>query len=202
MSHLASAAVGLIHSCEHAGITIAHRDGTVETAAATSDIPARGDKLQQELGEGPCIDAAWDEEIVHCSDLAGDDRWPLWGPRAADELGTRSMLCVQLFTHERKLGALNLYSSRPRAFDVDERTEALALAAHAAVAVAAAQKIDQLDSAIHRRTVIGQATGILMERYTLDAAQAFNVLRRFSQTENRKLYDVAAELVLTRRTPA
>ena len=201
MDQLVTSAVELISSCEHAGITVAHRNGSVETPAASSDIPVRGDAMMQEMGEGPCIDAAWDEEIVHSGDLPTDHRWPRWAPCAAEELGARSMLCLQLFTHEQKLGALNLYSGRMYAFDQEERIEAMAIAAHASVALAAAQKIEQLDTGIAHRTVIGQATGMLMERFELDSVQAFNILRRISQTENRKLHDLAGELVRTRKTP-
>jgi GAF domain-containing protein len=201
MDQLVNTAVDLVDSCEHAGITFAHRNGTVGNAASSSSIPVLGDQLQQQLGEGPCIDAAWEEEMVHSGNLNSDERWPRWGPQAANELGAHSMLCVQLFTHEERLGALNLYSGKRYAFDRSERTEALAIAAHAAVALAAAQRIDQLDTGIARRTVLGQATGILMERYELDPTQAFNLLRRVSQSENRKVHDLAGELVRTGKTP-
>jgi len=121
------------------------------------------------------------------------------GPRIAGVLGVRSMLCLQLFTHENKLGALNLYSRQGNAYTEDNLDEAIAIAAHAAVA--AAQHIDQLGIGMARRTLIGQAVGILMERYNLDADRAFSVLVRLSSTENRKLFDIASELVDQRRRP-
>jgi GAF domain-containing protein len=182
-----------------AGITLVHARRRVETAAATTDLVRRGDVLQYELDQGPCLDAAWRHRQVYSPDLANDQRWPTWGPQVAEELGVRTMLCTQLFTNEDQLGALNLYSQRPDAFDEEVRETALLLAAHAAVAVAAAQQIDSLKVAVDRRTTIGKALGILMERYDLDDDRAFSVLRRLSSDENRKVYDLAEELVTTRR---
>jgi GAF domain-containing protein len=181
-----------------AGITLVHGRRRVETAAANSDDVRRGDALQYELREGPCLDAAWEERQVYCPDLANDHRWPTWGPRVANELGVQTMLCTQLFTNEDQLGALNLYSTRKSAFTEEDRETVLLLAAHAAVAVAAAQQIDSLKIAVDRRTTIGKALGILMERYDLDDEHAFSVLRRLSSEENRKVYDLAEELVTTR----
>lgn len=181
-----------------AGITLVHGRRRVETVAATSDDVRRGDALQYELNEGPCLDAAWEERQVYCPDLAKDHRWPTWGPRVADELCVQTMLCTQLFTNENQLGALNLYSTKKGAFTEEDRETVLLLAAHAAVAVAAAQQVDSLKVAVDRRTTIGKALGILMERYDLDDDQAFSVLRRLSSDENRKVHDLAEELVITR----
>ncbi len=195
MEHVVFAAIELVGPCDHAGITIAHRNGRVDSAAATGDVPVRSDRLQQECGEGPCVDAAWEEQLVRVPHLTRDERWPNWAPRAAAELGVGSLLCVQLFTHEHQMGALNLFAAKPDGFDTDAEEEALAIAAHAAVAVAAAQNIDQLQVGLARRTVTGQATGMLMERYGLDSHQAFEVLRRTSSETNRKIYQISGELV-------
>jgi len=200
MNHIVEAAVDLVGPCEHAGITIAHRDGQIDSAAVSSKVPVRSDELQQEFAEGPCVDAAWDQRLVRVPDLAHDERWPRWAPRASTELGIGSLLCVQLFTHEHQMGALNLFSSQTDQFDADAEDEALAIAAHAAVAVAAAQNIDQLQVGLARRTVTGQATGMLMERYQLDSQQAFEVLRRTSSQTNRKIYHISSEIVERRRT--
>jgi GAF domain-containing protein len=94
-----------------AAITLVYARRRLETVAATSDAATRGDQLQYELGEGPCMDAVWDHEQVVTPGLASDVRWPRWGPRVADELGVCSMLCTQLFTTKDQLGALNIYST-------------------------------------------------------------------------------------------
>jgi GAF domain-containing protein len=195
---IAAVAADMIDHGVAAGITLVHGRRRVETASATSDDVRRGDALQYELREGPSLDAAWKERQVYCPDLANDRRWPTWGPRVAEELGVRTMLCTQLFTNEDQLGALNLYSTKKGAFTDEDRETVLLLAAHAAVAVAAAQQIDSLKVAVDRRTTIGKALGILMERYDLDDDQAFSVVRRLSSDENRKVFDLAEELVTTR----
>jgi GAF domain-containing protein len=134
---------------------------------------------------------------VSVPDLASEQRWPDFSARAA-ALGVGSMLSFQLFVEGDNLGALNLYSSESDAFDDESEQVGLLFASHAAVAFADAQKLDQLNSAVETRDLIGQAKGILMERYRISAEQAFRVLTRVSQQRNRKLRDLAAELADTR----
>ncbi|MBA4609557.1 GAF and ANTAR domain-containing protein [Aeromicrobium sp. Marseille-Q0843] len=187
-------AVELVEGCDHAGISVVERRRVVETAAATDDLVRRGDQLQYELNEGPCLQSIREQETVQSDDLTTEDRWPTWSRRAADELGVRSMLSVQLFVSEDSLGALNLYSGTVGAFTADSRETALALAAHVAVAMLAAQEHENYESALAHRTVIGQAQGILMERYQLTPDQAFATLARVSQAQNRKLRHIALDL--------
>ena len=197
----AQLAVELIPSCHYAGISIVHSNRTIDTPAATDDLVRRGDELQYEFGEGPCLDAIWHHDTVISTNLAEEPRWPQWAPRVAAELNMRSMLCLQLFTSADVVGGLNLYSRDIDAFDADDSDIATFLAAHVAVAVAETQQADQLRLSAVNRTLIGQAQGILMERFDVDSQQAFNVLRRVSQDNNIKLVRVAEELVTTRKTP-
>jgi transcriptional regulator with GAF, ATPase, and Fis domain len=192
--------VELVECCDDAGVSIVHRRG-IDTPAATSDRVERADDLQYELNEGPCLDAIRVTELIHSSDLAIDGRWPKWGPRVVDECDVRSMLSVRLYVEEDNLGALNMYSRRLDGFDANQQAEGLALAAHVAIALVAAQEIEQLNNAVSARTVIGQAQGILMERFDIDADRAFSVLRRVSQHQNVRLHRVAADVVETRRIP-
>jgi AmiR/NasT family two-component response regulator len=112
-------------------------------------------------------------------------------------LNVRSMLCVPLWIDERSLGALSLYASQVAAFtDLHERVTTL-LATFAALALAEAQRADQLHDALESRDVIGQAKGILMERHSITADAAFGVLSRVSQAENVKLAEIARQLVQT-----
>ncbi len=195
-------AVELIDGCDGAGVTMVRRGQSVETPVSTADWVARGDALQNELQEGPCLDAVWEQDIVTAPDLAKEERWTTWGPRVVEELGVRSMMCIKLFADDETVGALNLYSTRARAFDSpDDRIEGMALAAHVAVAFVAAQEIEHLNKAMISRTVIGQAEGILMERFDIPAERAFQVLKRASSHFNTKLFQVASELVRTRRLP-
>lgn len=202
MDLAARLAVEVVGAAEEAGITLVSRRRSVETSAYTSKRGLRVDQLQYELGVGPCLAAIWDEEVVSVPDLASDDRWGRFGPRAAEETGVRSMLCVRMFTHRQRMGALNLYSSRVGAFDEADQEAGVSFAAHAAIAVFAAQNDDSKEVALDSRSLIGQATGIAMERFDLDAVRAFAVLKRISQDSNVKLHEVAAELVRTRHLPA
>jgi len=138
---------------------------------------------------------------VTSDDLTAERRWPRWAPRVAREFDVRSMLCLQLFTSATVVGGLNLYSVGVAAFDADDLATATYLAAHLAVAVAQTQHADDLRIGALNRTIIGQAQGILMERFSLGADGAFNLLRRVSQDSNLSLLRVAEELVHTRRTP-
>jgi transcriptional regulator with GAF, ATPase, and Fis domain len=195
-------AVEMIQGCDAAGVTLVRSKKKLETPVFTEEWVARGDALQYELGEGPCMDAVWQQQLVVSRDLADEKRWPTWGPRVVNELGARSMMCVQLFTSAQTVGALNMYCQHVNGFDEEkDRHEAHALAAHAAVALVAAQKIEHLSAALDTRTVIGQAEGILMERFDIEPERAFEVLKRVSSHTNEKLHRVASELVRTRRLP-
>lgn len=193
-------ATEIIDGCDLAGISIVHPNG-IDTPAGSDESLRRIDELQYELKEGPCLDALRTHETVHSTDLAGDERWPGWGPRVARDIGVVSNVSYRLFTTRDTLGAMNLYSRKPEAFDTDDIYNGQALAAHVAVALAGAQNAEHLETAVTNRTVIGQAEGILMERFDISADHAFAVLRRVSQQRNVKLSQVAEQLVRTRETP-
>ena len=193
-------ATEIIHGCDLVGISIVHSSG-IDTPVGSDEKLKRIDELQFVLKEGPCFDALHLHEIVHSRDLANDQRWPRWGPLVVKELGVASIVSYRLFTTEDTLGAMNLYSVTPDAFDADDIDNGHALAAHVGVALAASQNAEHLEMAITNRTVIGRAEGILMERYGVSPDQAFAVLRRVSQHRNVKLNRVAEQLVRTRETP-
>ncbi|RYV52783.1 GAF and ANTAR domain-containing protein [Pengzhenrongella frigida] len=196
-----SIATEIIDGCQLACVSILHRGDVIDTPAATNEKLRVLDELQFTLNEGPCFDALWSGETVLSPDLAKDSRWPRWGPGVVAELGVASMLCYRLFTTGETIGALNLYSRSLDAFDADDISTGYYLAAHLAVAIAEAKTAEQLHTAIGTRTAIGQAEGILMERFNLQPAQAFAVLTRISQDSNVRLHLVAAELVRTRTLP-
>lgn len=193
-------ATAMISGCDLAGISVVHPN-SIDTPAGSDELLKRIDELQFTLKEGPCFDALRTHETVHSDDLATDPRWPTWGPYIAKEIGVVCIVSYRLFTSGDTLGAMNLYSRRPAAFDSDDITNGQALAAHVAVALAASQNAENLEMAIANRTVIGRAEGILMERFDIQPDQAFAVLRRVSQHRNVRLNRVAEELVRTRRTP-
>jgi GAF domain-containing protein len=190
----------LVEGCDLAGISVV-RGGQVDTPAASHEALRRMDELQFEMEEGPCRDALKQHEVVLVSDLAEDPRWPRWGPQMVEELGVRSSLSLRLFLEGDDLGALNLYGYEPDAFDQEDLLDGLVLAAHAAVALANTLEQDQLKRALDTRRVIGEATGMLRERFDLSTDQAFGVLKRVSSEQNIKLFRVAHYLVETGHLP-
>jgi GAF domain-containing protein len=186
--------------CDYAGVIFVHGKHHIETAAATDPIVAKLDAMQMEIGEGPDVSVIADRLGVIVGDTRTESRWPTWATRVYDA-GIRSLLSVRMYTDEETIGTLNAYSRHPEAFDVDDQAVAHVLARHAAVALGNARKIENLWLAVDARKRIGQAQGILMERFDLTADQAFAVLLRYSQDNNMKLRVVADRLVETRELP-
>jgi GAF domain-containing protein len=186
-----------------ASVSMVQRHREVQTPAVTDDRAGRADRLQYEMEQGPCLDAIWERETFGIDDMTTDERYPRWARAVAEQTGIRSSLSLQLFTdaEQESLGALNLYSPEPGAFDEETRGEALAFAAQAAVALRSAQTEEHLRSAMATRTLIGQAQGILMERLKITPDQAFAVLSRMSQQSNVKLRELARRLVETGEMP-
>jgi GAF domain-containing protein len=186
--------------CDYAGVIFVHGKHHIETAAATDPIVAKLDAMQMEVGEGPDVSVIADRLGVIVSDTRTESRWPTWAARVYDA-GIRSLISVRMYTDDETIGTLNAYSRHADAFDVDDQAVAHVLARHAAVALGNARKIENLWMAVDARKRIGQAQGILMERFDLTADQAFAVLLRYSQDNNLKLRVVADRLVETRELP-
>ena len=196
---IAATAVTMLSPARYAGLIILAR-GELIPRATTGEPPLLLDRLQQKLGDGPCVHAAKHQSVFRIEDTHQDDRWPEFCAEAA-RLKVRSMLCVPLWVDERGLGALSLYADQAAAFsDLHERVTVL-LATFAALALAEAQRADQLHDALGNRDVIGQAKGILMERHGVTATAAFGVLSRVSQAENMKLAEIARRFVETGELP-
>ncbi len=186
-----------IGSCDGAGVTLAKEEKAV-TAACSTDLVGEVDAAQYVTGEGPCLDAIRQLQVVRVDTLP-DPAWPNFSA-AALEKGVNSVFAVPLTVRDEAVGALNLYSRDQHGFDACEEV-ALMFAAQAAVALSNARVHDatkalahHLSEAIASRDVIGQAKGILMAREGCSADEAFDMLRRASQRENRKLRDVAADM--------
>ena len=194
-----------IEGCDFAGISF-REGGTTATWVRTDPIVVEIDALQQRLGEGPCFDAITEGTTFYGEDLTTDDRWPGFTPEAMG-YGVRSVLALHLSANSVP-GALNLYARYPKAFGVIDRGKAVILAALAGIAISSAQEhaeekrqIENLAAALASREMIGQAQGILMERERVAADEAFDILRRASQHLNRKLREVAQDLVETGERP-
>ena len=196
----------LLQTIDHAagaGVSLV-KGRTIETAAATSDLQRRVDELQTATGQGPCFEAIREPEarVYRIDDMSSEKRWPVFCQRVS-ALGVQSKIAFVLDVDGKVLGALNLYASRPAAFDSTDETIGCVFADHAAVALANAQThaanrlaVEQLEEAVRSRDVIGRAKGILMEREGLTDDQAFARLRDISQHLNMKLRDVAADMAV------
>jgi GAF domain-containing protein len=188
-------------SCDYVGISLVERD-RVRTPAASNEKLRELDELQYEIGEGPCREAIRSHATIIVEDLHADPRWPAWGRLMSEELGIRSSLSFRLFTRsDDTWGALNVYSRTPNSFTEEDVLHGQTIAAMCAVVLARSINDEHLARALETRTVIGQATGMIMERYGLDEQTAFNVLRRLSSQDNRKLNDLAQQVVADRTLP-
>jgi transcriptional regulator with GAF, ATPase, and Fis domain len=182
-----------IPGVEHAGISLLDR-GAIRTMAPSDEIVNRIDKLQYQLGEGPCVNAITDRRTYRTGDLAHEQRWPRFGRETAT-MGIQSMLSFRLFTAEDTLGALNLYAVGRDAFDPNSEQIGELFAVHAAIALAGSRQESHLLAALDTRDVIGMAKGILMERHGVVADRAFAIMVDASQKSQRKLHEVARWLV-------
>jgi GAF domain-containing protein len=200
LRHVAEYAVAAIPGADGAGLTLLEVD-RVNTMVASADFVIEVDAIQYGLGEGPCITAAAEGRTVHSGSLATETLWPRFGPRVA-HLGVHSVLSLPLRVGANVLGAMNIYAHNQRAFTDRSVHLGELFAAPAAISVQNAQALAQaqrvaaqLQTALTSRAVIDQAIGIVMSRSGGTAAEAFDLLRVMSQTENHKLSHVAQHIV-------
>ncbi len=187
-------------NCDYAGVALRTARGHPEVPAVTDPTVAEIYHFQMAGTAGPLVECMRDRTTVSVPDIVQETRWPEWSEKVLG-LGVRSVLDVPLWTGSGTVGVLCLYSTQPDAFGPDEIAVAYILARHAAVAVAAARREADLRVAVDARKLVGQAMGILMERYNLTSDHAFLVLRRYSQDTNTKLREVAQQLIDSRRLP-
>src|SRR3954469_20354936 len=189
-----------IDAAAGASITIL-RNNRFVTAAATDERIRRADAIQYALGSGPCLDAIVAETMYRPRDLRTDRRWPVYGRRVADELGLLSMLSYRmLLPADDTVAGLNLYADRPDAFSDRDALMGLLLATHGAQAAAVVlygRHVQHLKKALHTNRRIGVAMGVLMATHKVTDDQAFDLLRIASQHSNRKLADIASDVIDT-----
>jgi GAF domain-containing protein len=186
--------------CDYAGLALTERGGLMEVGASTDPVIDRLRRWEIEVGGGPLLDSVAHGSAVLVQDVCAEGGASDWSPHAA-EAGVGSEMHVPMTSHEQVVGVLSLYSAKPHAFSMDDEAIAQVLAQHVSVAVATARRDETMAQAIDSRKLVGQAMGILMERFDLDSDQAFAVLRRYSQDTNTKLREVAQQLIDTRELP-
>ena len=200
IAELAEHAAVEVPGAQYAGVTITRNARQIDTPAATHPWPILLDEIQQRHREGPCLTAAWEEKTVHVADLETDDRFPLYRRDALTQTPIRSIMAFQLFIADETMGALNVYAENANTFGPESRDIGLVFAAHSSVAWNSARRDEQFKRALASRDIIGQAKGMIMERYGVDAVRAFELLRKLSQDSNVRLTQIAEELVAKAQT--
>jgi transcriptional regulator with GAF, ATPase, and Fis domain len=195
LGELTQSAAIAMPGAQYAGITIASRDGRVRTAAATDRYPVLLDEIQQRHEQGPCLSAAWEHHIIRINDMTRESRWPAYCLDVTRETAVRSVMSFQLFADNHDMGALSFYSEQPNAFDDEAAELGVILATHTAVAWTMVRRDEQFRSALASRDIIGQAKGMIMERFKIDAVRAFELLKQLSQSSNTPLAVIARQVV-------
>ena len=200
LARVAELAQSTIPGADEVSVTLMEGPAA-RSVAFTGALAVQLDERQYAKGFGPCMDAAQAGGVISLPDLAGEDRYRDF-TAVAVRAGVRSSLSVGMPTPQRTVGGLNFYGSAVGAFDQEAVDLARAFADYAAVAVLNAALLDskdalarQLEQAMTTRATIEQAKGVLVARLGCTPDQAFTHLSRQSQNSNRKLHDVAAELV-------
>jgi GAF domain-containing protein len=201
LAEVAGRAAGAVDRAQSCGVTVQASPTTRMLGATTDEFAQRMDEVQYALDDGPCLTCLREGEPVLIPDIRAERRWPAFVRRGAQE-GAGASMSVPLIVDERTVGALNLYSRVAHGLTDDDRSRAAQLAAQAAGAVALAlllaereERERHLETALRSRSVIDQAMGVLMGQARISADEAFEVLRRRSQSANVKLRDLAAALI-------
>lgn len=193
LAKLASAALALVDGADCAKISVID-NGHLRSIAATSQLTSSLDRAQQTAGHGPCLEAISAQKAIRCDDLRTDTRWPQFAP-CATTAGVHSVLCSPIDVPGATKGTLTFLGFRARAFGADSEAIGAMLADHAAIALIHEKQERQFKAALASRDVIGQAKGMIMERFGVDASRAFAMLTAISQETNTPVRDVATRLV-------
>lgn len=191
-----ASAVEQIPGASWAGITLITKRA-VTSVAPTDPIAARADQLQQTAGDGPGVWAATQhgQHVARVDDYSAEDRWPDYITAAIADTPVRSTLAFSLYRSNTSMGALSVHSDQPRAFTQEAEEVGVAVATHAALALYATRQETQFASALASRDTIGQAKGMIMERFGIDALQAWHLIRQLSQDDNIPVHILAQQLI-------
>lgn len=199
--HRVIAATRELFGASGSGVMMVDDSAMLAAVAATDDRGFLLETLQEKHGHGPCVDALTFDKIISTSDLANDGRWPMLVPDLP-EAGVRAILGIPIHAGRVPVGSLNLYRDRPSEWSSDEVDALRAYATviegvlYAELALQERSELaDQLQHALDHRVTIERAVGITMGRHGIDAVTAFNQLRDMARSSERRVADVAAELL-------
>jgi len=192
---IAAATQDSLPGFDQVGISTVDSHGNVHTRAGTGEFVWELDRIQYELGQGPCVDSLHKSPVIAVPHIQYDRRWPQYVPQAVGR-GLKAQLGVRLYLdHEGTLGCLNIYSTTTEEIHIDAENIAGLFATHAALALGYAREVDGLHEAMSRRKTIGIAIGMLMSEHAISEDTAFALLVKLSSHANVKVRDVAARMV-------
>ena len=198
LESITAGAVEHVDGTMYAGILLVEkRKKKTESVAASDPVVEKLDAIQMDVGEGPCLEAAWEHTTFRLDDFTTEKRFPKFIAEALAQTSVKSSLSFELYSNESSMGALNLFSDKTNAFSLAAEETGLVYATHAALALYRAREKEHFTSALASRDVIGQAKGMIMERFNIDSLQAFELLRKLSQDSNTPIADIARQLVDT-----
>ncbi|WP_307797162.1 GAF and ANTAR domain-containing protein [Williamsia soli] len=196
LASITAGAVDYVDGAQYAGIILVDkRKMTTESVAVTDPIVELLDAIQTRVGEGPCLEAAWEHQTVRLNDFAEEPRWPAFVAETLARTSVLSSLSFELHSNDNTLGALNLFSEHANAFSAEAEEVGRVYATHAALVMQRAREKEHFNSALASRDVIGQAKGIIMERFDIDSIAAFELMRRLSQDTNTPVVELSRQLV-------
>jgi GAF domain-containing protein len=206
LQNVSDLACGAVPTADMVGLTMLV-DGRAKTAVSTDPDATEIDSAQYSTGNGPCLDAFRHQKVYRIDDMETDGQWPSFSEAAAAK-GVNSSMSIPLVARHEGVGALNFYSRGDVPFSDDDVEVGLQFASHAAIVLANSQAYwdshqlsQDLVQAMQSRATIEQAKGILMGAQRCGADEAFQILVRASQRENRKLRRIAEEIVAKTTDP-
>ena len=203
------AVVGIVKrsvpSCDAAGIVLLV-DGEPTSVAVTDRLTMEIDLVQYDTGEGPCLSALHEGDIVRIDLLEKDSQFIRFAPGALDR-GLRSVLSTPLDANGRTVGALNMYSLEANAFDEQTSETVRPIAEYAGQAIGAsplyAYSLDMVDGLmedLESRALIDQATGVLMATQAETSEDALGHLRDLAMRSGESMRTVAEWVIEERPT--
>jgi transcriptional regulator with GAF, ATPase, and Fis domain len=198
----------LVRSCvellgvDHGGLLLKDQRGALQLMASSSEATRVVEMLQLQAEDGPCVECVRTGLPVSVHDLTVDDgRWPAFAAAVASA-GFVSVHALPMRLRDETIGGLNLFTETGHALDPNELRIAQALTDVATIGVLQQRSVsraslvaEQLQVALNSRIVIEQAKGFLAVQGDLDAGEAFEQLRTYARSNNRRVSDVAADVI-------
>jgi GAF domain-containing protein len=192
-----------LFAVDGAGLMLIDPEQLLRNVADSDERVDHLEELQIEHGEGPCIDAYEEKELVHAADLAAEARWPRFSPAALDR-GLRAVLASPIPYNQTAIGVVVVFSSKVHPWSPEGELALVAFTDLAALTIANTMQSEQrgelatqLQRALDARVLIEQAKGALAARDGVTAKDAFEQMRRRARAERRRVAEIAAEVMST-----